>query len=137
MKKCPYCCAEIEAQALKCKHCGEWVEKPQQNRLNNPNNDTPAGWAKTFMKSDDLDKTLNEGVKLYAGWKVVSAIIGAIIFLFFFFGLFLPQFNRTNQGFDSFHRSSQPILRHSSQPLSQKEVEDLLVKKGMLPPKEK
>lgn len=108
MKTCPYCCAEIESHALKCKHCGEWVEKPAQRKPNNPDNDTPPGWAKTFMESDDLDKTLNEGVKLYAGWKVVSAIIGAIIFLIFFFGLFLPQFNRANQGFDSFHHSSKP-----------------------------
>jgi uncharacterized membrane protein YvbJ len=109
MKKCPYCCAEIETQALKCKHCGEWVEQPpHRNQMNNPNNDTPSGWAKSFMKSDDLDKTLNEGVKLYAGWKIISAIIGAIIFLFFFFGLFLPQFNKVNSGFESFHPSSAP-----------------------------
>lgn len=108
MKKCPYCCAEIEGQALKCKHCGEWVEQPPGNKHNNPDNDTPSGWAKSFMKSDDLDKTLNEGVKLYVGWKVISAIIGAIIFLIFFFGLFLPQFSKVNSGFDSFPHSSKP-----------------------------
>ena len=98
MKKCPYCCAEIEMQALKCKHCGEWVERPQRTPPNNPDNDTPAGWAKSFMKSDNLNQTLNEGVKLYAGWKVISMIIGIIIFLVFFFGLFLPTFNKVNQG---------------------------------------
>lgn len=108
MKKCPYCCAEIESRALKCKHCGEWVEQPPGNRFNNPDNDTPSGWAKTFMKSDDLDKTLNEGIKLYAGWKVVSAIIGIIVFLFFLFGIFLPQVSRVNKGFDSFPHSSNP-----------------------------
>lgn len=27
-KKCPYCVAEIPAEARKCKFCGEWVEKP-------------------------------------------------------------------------------------------------------------
>jgi hypothetical protein len=122
MKKCPYCFAEIDSQALKCRHCGEWVERPSQKTFNNPDNDTPAGWAKSFMKSDDLNQTLNEGVKLYAGWKVISAIIGAIIFLLFFFGLFLPQFSRVNNGFDSFNHSGMP-----------KEVRHLLQEKGFNP----
>ena len=28
MKNCRYCTAEIPDEALKCKHCGEWVEQP-------------------------------------------------------------------------------------------------------------
>jgi uncharacterized membrane protein YvbJ len=122
MKKCPYCFAEIDSQALKCRHCGEWVERPSQQKSNNPDNDTPAGWAKSFMKSDDLNQTLNEGVKLYAGWKVISAIIGAIIFLLFFLGVFLPQFNRVNHDVDSFNHSGMP-----------KEVRHLLQEKGFNP----
>jgi hypothetical protein len=31
IKKCPCCAEVIEADALKCKHCGEWVKKPSPN----------------------------------------------------------------------------------------------------------
>jgi len=67
LKKCPYCAEEILAEAIKCKHCGEYLSKPASETEHNP------------MKVQTIEVT----GKKWKAWKLVGGLamfIGSPIF---------------------------------------------------------
>ena len=64
MKKCPFCGEDIISDALKCKHCGKWLEQRPQTVSTV---DYTSGW--------DLFE------KLYSNYGLVKLACGIAIFL--------------------------------------------------------
>jgi uncharacterized membrane protein YvbJ len=90
MKRCPYCTAEIPAEAVKCMHCGEWVEgqgpAPGQGKEQTLN--------VRFQPTEFQQKAFRRMLV----FVIAFAVIGLVLFLVFFFVFFLPMWNKAQQG---------------------------------------
>ncbi|HWE95249.1 MAG TPA: hypothetical protein VG269_14880 [Tepidisphaeraceae bacterium] len=78
MKTCPYCKGDVPGDALKCKHCGEWLSGPPP-APRNPSLERVTKWVLTFG----------------AIWILI--VVTAV--LVFYFGVFRPQWRQMDRDF--------------------------------------
>jgi len=71
VKKCPYCLAELEEEAAKCRHCGEWVKE------------APA----------HPEASLGRAANRFVTFTIVWAVVVLVLMLVFFLAFFLPRFD--------------------------------------------
>lgn len=73
-KPCPYCGEEIMMKAVKCKHCGEWLN--QEARKKNE----PVVKRETRKKPEPVAKEIGLGcLTLVAAYSIPAIIIGLIL----------------------------------------------------------
>jgi len=87
LKPCPFCAENIQAAATKCKHCGEFLSKPQAESGTVFSSSLLSDTEKQRIKDEETyreqvrvaEQTRVNKVKNRFSWKRVAALIGIVI----------------------------------------------------------
>ena len=78
--KCPYCAETIKASAKKCRFCGEWLDNEHYESMSKKTTDEK-GSKEKFIRFNFLQ---NQKINLAFGWVVLSVVIFLVIVMVFF-----------------------------------------------------
>ena len=85
MKTCPFCFGDVPDAALKCQHCGEWIERPPTR----------------LTGGSDDDDSVGRAANRYVSFQMIMGVIGLLLFLLMFLFVILPHIGQTGGGFGS------------------------------------